>query len=187
VAPLVAPAEALLAKDGSTINTLLSGLKTPPNASVLQEINAAVADAQQNIASIVSLAQVKDPGSAGKVQDWAQLIGAFFSDAAAFVVNNSPASAELLPAVFGFHIPGVDLMAMDGTPLQSTPQAAQGIPPATKKPTASRGLRHAVKSGYTARSVAERWNKIAGAKGPHLTAPRRRLFGFIPMPFTAVK
>jgi len=172
LAPLVAPAAAVLKQNAEQLQSLLKQCSAAGcNLSTLAGIDAIVQTAVNNINNIVASVGVKSPEYTSKILGWASIVGLFFNDVAAFAANHATtAMLDHLPSVFGWHIAGVNLMAVDGSKLP---------PPMVGK---------VKKSGATARSVAKQWNGFIGKTNPkaQISVPKMHLLG-VPVPFTGKK
>lgn len=172
LAPLVALFAATLKTDMDQLQSLIQQCSAAGcSASTLAGINAIVQTGVNNINNIVAVVGVKNPEYTAKVQGWASIVGLFFNDLAAFAASNAPKTAlDKMPALFGWHIAGINMLAIDGSQL----------PPPTKA--------HAKMSGHTARSVAKQWNDFIKKTDPkaQISCPRAHVLG-VPVPFTGRK
>lgn len=167
-APLIAPGAAAIGVAGKTLESLLTGYNpNVPNPTALQKINAAFQDIQVNLQGIINAVGVKDPKTTAIVTTFAGLIGVIVQNIVD-LVNQQPSAVAAnlqtqLPAVFGWHISGVDLIAIGGT---------------------STHVVSAVKPKMTARDIAKHWNKLCGKEDQaKIKVPRARIVG-IPIPGT---
>lgn len=163
-APLIAPGAAAIGVAGKTLEGLLAGYNPGvPNPTVLQKINAAFQDIQTNLQSIVTAVGVKDPKTTAIVTTFAGLIGVIVQNIVD-LVNQQPAAVAMnivpqLPAVFGWHISGVDLMAIEGNMTDT-----HVVPAAKPK--------------LTARDIAKHWNKVCGkVDKAKIKVPRAKVMG----------
>lgn len=168
-APAIGPAAALIAADGKLLESLIAGYNPAvPNPSVLQKINAVWLDIQANLQSIVTAVGVKDAKTAGIVNGFAGLIG-LIAQNIVILVNQQPAAIALnlqtqLPAIYGWHINGMDMIAIEGTPVGQV-------------------IKTSVTPKFTARDIAKHWNKLAsGQKQAKIPVPK-----WHHMPFTGSK
>lgn len=169
-APAIGPAAALIAADGKLLESLIAGYNPAvPNPSVLQKINAVWLDIQTNLQGIVTAVGVKDAKTAGIVNGFAGLIG-LIAQNIVILVNQQPAAVALnlqtqLPAVFGWHINGMDMIAIEGTP-------------------AGQVIKASVTPKFTARDIAKHWNRLcSGQAKAKIKVPRARVLG-VPIPGT---
>jgi hypothetical protein len=172
-APAIGPAAALIAADGKLLESLIAGYNPAvPNPTVLQKINAAWLDIQTNLQSIVSTVGIKDAKTAGIVNGFAGLIG-LIAQNIVILVNQQPAAVALnlqtqLPAIYGWHISGTDMIAIEGTP-------------------AGQVIKTSVKPKFSARDIAKHWNKLCSTQEKaKIAVPKAKILG-ISIPFTGKK
>lgn len=168
-APLIKPAADTIGADGRLLQDLVQQYKALPSDTVLQKINALVQDVLKHTNAIVAAVGVKDPTSAGIASTFAGLIGVIINEVAVIASKAPPKTVAQLPAFFGWHIAGVELLAIDGSKL----------PPPSQSNVKS--------SGYKPRDVAKHWNKLCKDRPQaRLKVPRSRVLG-IPVPLTGGK
>lgn len=169
-APLIGPGAALIAQSGKTLESLLTGYNPAiPNPTTLQKVNAAWKDIQANLQGIINAVGVKDPKTTAIVTTFAGLIGIIAQNIVS-LVNQQPATVAAnlqarLPAVFGWHISGMDMIAIDGTPVGQV-------------------IKSSVTPRFTARDIAKHWNRLcSGQAKAKIKVPRARVLG-LPIPGT---
>lgn len=178
-APLISPGAAVIASDGKLLESLITGFNpASPNPTTLQKINAVWADIQNNLQAIVTAVGVKDATSAGYVNFFAGFVQELAVNIVALVKSGQTTTTAMLernlPAVFGFHLAGVDMVAFERE-ISSDPAAPA---PSTTTP----GKPH-----FSARDVAKHWNKLCAAQPKaKIPVPRAHFLG-IPVPFTGHK
>lgn len=167
--PLVSPGVQILETLGNDLQQDVAAYAKNPTAPLLAKINAAYQQGVSQLSVLGSLG-IKDAGTMAHVTETATEIGLIFNDLASWVQGLPAATTAQLSAFFGWHIAGVDLVAIDG---QTLPSPVQG---------------KVKRSGFSARQIAQRWNKSCGTNEQakiHVT--RYHFLGFIPVPGTGHK
>jgi hypothetical protein len=138
-------------------------------SGVTGQINAALSDAQSNLAAILQAVGVNNPETVAAVASAVGSVKLILSDVG-LVIRNSVPKALSAQLFFGVGVPGVDFMAM--VPVDGDGQKTAG-PSAIQKP-----------SGKTARQIAREYNQKVGKDFPKATVkmPKAHVLG-VPLPF----
>jgi hypothetical protein len=165
---LVQPVVALLKTGGGVLSDAITAYQKDPSATTLQKVNAAVQSCLDYTNQLASLPGIKNTNTQAIVTGGAGLLGLIFNDVASWVQKTPAAVVSRLPAMFGWHIAGVDLVGIDGSKLPA---------PAAGK------TKH---SGFTARDIAAHWNKLVKNEQAKIHEARKHVMG-IPIPGTGHK
>jgi hypothetical protein len=167
-APAVQPIVTDLQNVGKVVMDGVAAYKANPSAGQLQKINAAVAAGIQDLTNLAAIPGIKDTHTQGVINIAAGSFALIFNDIASWVQNLPATVVSQLPAFYGWGIPGVNLVAIDGSKLPA---------PAAGK------TKH---SGFTARDIAAHWNKVVKHEQAKIHEPLKHMLG-IPIPFTGHK
>jgi hypothetical protein len=166
--PLVQPVVTGIQLAGNALTDAITAYQKNPSATTLQKINAAVQEGLSYTNQLASLGGIKDTNTQAIVTGGAGLLGLIFNDITSWAQHTPGAVVSQLPAMFGWHIAGVDLVAIDGGKLPA--------------PVAGK-TKH---SGFTARDIAAHWNKLVKNQQAKIHEPRKHVLG-IPIPGTGHK
>lgn len=153
----------------SLIAQYKSNLAAAPGGAIGQ-INAALSDAQSNLAAILQAVGVSDAKTTAAVAAAVASVKLILNDAALLVKNSAPpaVSARLF---FGVGMPGADFLAIDGAPKT---QSGTAVPVKA--------------SGKSARQIARDYNQKISKDFPkaRVNVPKMHVLG-VPVPMTGGK